>query len=123
MITSRIFYTYLISTILSGVKFKAEFKYVMFLSVGTFLVWLIYYFLYLYQKTPYGVSVLPKTPYGAFRILRLIFLTNADRIQGLSFISLHDCNVIISSENFSLHFHTFIICLTYSQIASCCWSL
>ena len=35
------------------------FKYVMFRSVGTLLVWLIYYFLYLYQK--------PKTPYGAFR--------------------------------------------------------
>ena len=26
----------------------------MFLSVGTLLVWLIYYFLYLYKNSPYG---------------------------------------------------------------------
>ena len=56
MITSRIFDTSLIREQYFGVKFNAEFKYVMFPSVGTLLVWLIYYFWYLNKKSPYGVS-------------------------------------------------------------------
>ena len=43
----------------SNRKFSAEFKNIIIFTVETVLVWLIYHFLHLYLKTPYGVSVLP----------------------------------------------------------------